>query len=210
MAAFKPKNVYIVGAHCTGKTTLVAALKEYLTASQASLIHDKDTPCPVFIDEVVRGVMQREGFIASDVKHPTIGPSLQHRTLLTQYCAEKALEDQWFIADRSGIDPIVYASVFLGRDEAEKLAGGPEWKALRKSMQDAVVFLCGTHHEAWLSNDPKVRVTVSLEEWRGIGQGFHDALEGYRIPYVTVPVDVWKVEDRVRHIENVLRAKALF
>ncbi|PYH88920.1 hypothetical protein BO71DRAFT_435290 [Aspergillus ellipticus CBS 707.79] len=54
----------------------------------------------------------------------------------------------------------------------------------------------------------------------GIGQGFHDALEGYRIPYVTIPprwscskststptsVDVLKIDFRLHHIENVLRS----
>ncbi|PYI35250.1 hypothetical protein BP00DRAFT_334626 [Aspergillus indologenus CBS 114.80] len=204
----QPRNIYLVGAHCTGKTTLVEGLRAHLSPNLVSELYGENAECPAIVDELVRNIMRTDGFTASDVRHPTKGLELQTRTMLAQHQAEVNLGNKWFISDRSGIDPIVYAEVFLGRPEAEKLAEMKEWHVLREKMKKAYVIVCEPENASWLSTD-RVRVACNdVEEWRSIARAFRTALQNHGIPYVTIPVGMEDLGKRVQFVEELLRSSA--
>ncbi|RAK97308.1 ATP/GTP-binding protein [Aspergillus ibericus CBS 121593] len=189
----QPRTIYIVGAHCTGKTTLTKALNPRYT----------DT-----IDEVVRHVMRTDGYNASHVRHPMAGLELQKRTLLAQFKAEGEMQDKPFLSDRSGIDPIVYAGFFLGRSAAEKLAGLKEWHVLRERMRKALVIVCEPANESWLSSDGVRMTCESIDEWRLLGQAFRAALQEHGIEFVAIPDDLENLDERVRFVERLLKSES--
>ncbi|PYI02588.1 hypothetical protein BO78DRAFT_422377 [Aspergillus sclerotiicarbonarius CBS 121057] len=195
-------NIYIVGAHCTGKTTLIEALR-HVSVRLASKIHAEN---PAIIDEVVRHVMRTDDFNASHVRHPTAGLELQKRTLLAQFKAEEVMDKKQFLSDRSGIDPIVYAGFFLGRPAAEALAALNEWHDLRERMKKALVIVCDPVNESWLSSDGVRMTCESIEEWRSLGQAFRAALEEHEIEYVAIPGGMEGLEERVQFVERLLRS----
>ena len=102
-----PKDIYIVGAQCTGKTTLITALSNHITSPSVS----STIPAPLIVTEVARTVLRKHKFTASDItSSPDKSLLFQRLILEAQYAAEKAAETSpWFISDRSGFDPIVYA-----------------------------------------------------------------------------------------------------
>ncbi|KAK7422554.1 hypothetical protein QQX98_001577 [Neonectria punicea] len=121
-----PSNIYIVGAQCTGKTTLVEALeRSYETAG--------DVAPPAVVREVARSVMKTHKFTAHDIiSSPDRCLTLQTLILNGQLDAERAAlrESGWIISDRSGLDPIVYAHRHLGHEVAEAMMRSAAWKEL--------------------------------------------------------------------------------
>lgn len=204
----QPPNIYLVGAHCTGKTTLVEGLRTHLTASLVAELCGENAGNPAIIDELVRNIMRTDGFTASDVRNPTAGLELQKRTIIAQHQVEEKLEGKWFISDRSGIDPIVYAEVFLGRPAAEELTKLKEWRVLREKTKKACVIICEPQNASWLSSD-HVRVACNdVEEWRSIAGAFRTALQSHGIPYVTIPAGMKDLGQRVQFVEGLLRPSA--
>lgn len=67
----RPPNIYLVGAQCTGKTTLLEALRTHFVDAKDRDFHDHPTHLPAVIEEVVRGVMRRKGFTVTDIHNPT-------------------------------------------------------------------------------------------------------------------------------------------
>lgn len=202
----KPKNVYIVGAHCTGKTTLLEALKKHFTPALAAEIFGPDTGVPNFLDEVVRMIMELKSFNADDARDPVRGWQLQLHTLSAQYRLESTFNELWMFSDRSGIDPIVYACFFLGRDTSDRLTELAEWDFLRKRMKDGLVVLCEPTNASWLSTDP-ARVTLhDTEEWKNIGVAFREWLDDEGISYVAIPADLENLEDRVKFVMGLVES----
>jgi nicotinamide riboside kinase len=144
----RPPNIYLVGAQCTGKTTLLEALRTHFLDAKNREFHDRPTHLPAVIEEVVRGVMRRKGFTVTDITQPDRGLELQQSNLQAQFDAENALADRWFISDRSGLDAIVYANVYLGTAAAAKLTDLNEWSILRERMKEAVVIVCEAGNKA--------------------------------------------------------------
>ncbi|KAF5858539.1 hypothetical protein ETB97_004282 [Aspergillus alliaceus] len=201
-----PRNIYIVGAHCTGKTTLLEALKDHLSGSVVAEIFGGDTDRPIFIDEVAREVMAKDRFRVGDIKKKTEGFELQKCVLLSQYQAEKALEDRWFVSDRSGIDPIIYTEFFLGCPAAERLVELPEWSVLRDGMRKGLVIVCLTHNDSWVSSD-RVRVKCKDQsEWKALGDAFLNGLQQHGIAFTAIPQGMDDIGERVHFVENILRS----
>ncbi|OOF90172.1 hypothetical protein ASPCADRAFT_410317 [Aspergillus carbonarius ITEM 5010] len=202
----EPSNLYIIGAHCTGKTTLVEALRNHPSAHLSRGISGLNTACPVIIDEVVRTVMRTDRFTAHSVRRSDAGLELQKRTLRAQFNAENELDNDWFISDRSGIDPIVYAGFFLGRSAAEELTALEEWHVLRGRMKTALVIVCQPGNENWLSSDGVRMTCSSIEEWIMLGQAFRAALQEQGIDFVAIPGEMEDLEQRVQFVEQLLRS----
>jgi predicted ATPase len=105
-------SIYIVGAQCTGKTTLTQAVALRLQAI-----------CPelkiAIIQEMARSVLERHHFTREDIrKSSSRCISLQKLILDAQYDREKNIDPETtLISDRSGIDPLAYASMFA-RDQS--------------------------------------------------------------------------------------------
>lgn len=193
----KPSNIYLVGAQCTGKTTLLEALQEYFSNAKERDGSPYYTDAPAFIREAATQVMHDNGFNSADVMDPERGIALQKSILMAQYKAEETLRDRWYISDRSGIDPIVYAQVYLGNHSAEKLLSLPEWVCLREWMRRSTVILCTPGNEEWL-NDDDVRLKYGgAEEWERFSYEFSKVLEKQTIEFIVLPGGLTSLEQRV-------------
>lgn len=145
-----PPNIYIIGAQCTGKTTLVSALKDHFTRYR-----EKNIPEPVIISEVARKVLAALNINRSDiVTSPEKSLQLQTAILEAQVKAETAAETagSWFISDRSGLDPIVYTRVSVSENATQELLQSAGWKLLEQKMKKAQVFVCEAGC-SWLVDD---------------------------------------------------------
>jgi hypothetical protein len=186
-----PPNIYIVGAQCTGKTTLVNALRAHFTPTPTANPNPNPNlnphPPPAIITEVARRVLTKHNFTAADVRTPARSLALQQLILQAQATAERdALnpnqnpggEASWFISDRSGADPIAYAVRYVGADTARAaLADSAEWATLRARMREAVVVVCeaGEGVAGWLRDDGVRLMPEDLGEW----VGFHGLFCGF-------------------------------
>jgi len=87
-------NVYVVGAQCTGKTTLVNALERFYTANN-DVDHSNSTKTmngPRFIREIARSVLAKHGFTRGDITtSPSRALQLQRYILEGQHEAEHAI-----------------------------------------------------------------------------------------------------------------------
>ncbi|KAH6675354.1 AAA domain-containing protein [Plectosphaerella plurivora] len=130
------KNIYIVGAQCTGKTTLVNALESHFSAQPA---HDQ----PAIVREVARTVLKTHSLAATDIRSsPDSALHMQKLMLHAQVEAERhaMAEASWFISDRSAVDPICYALKHVGEDGASQLLATEAWAELRPGLERGLVF----------------------------------------------------------------------
>ncbi|KAK7426434.1 hypothetical protein QQZ08_007029 [Neonectria magnoliae] len=130
-------NIYIVGAQCTGKTTLVEALERSFKTTA-------DVSPPAIVREVARSVMKTHKSTAHDIiSSPDRCLTLQTLILNGQLDAEREAlrESGWIISDRSGLDPIAYAYRYLGHEAVEAMMRSAAWKELRPRMSTLLVDL---------------------------------------------------------------------
>ncbi|TFB03407.1 hypothetical protein CCMA1212_004427 [Trichoderma ghanense] len=193
--SFNPKNIYIIGAQCTGKTSLVNALE----ASFANLF--KATP-PVIIREVARSVLRTHGFTASDITSDP-GRCLQLQSLILEAQLNSEREalarNPWIISDRSGLDPIIYASRHIGDEAVKLLTSSEHWQELRERMSQSLVFVCETV-EAWLVSDGVRLMPRDVEDWMEYDREFCRMLEAEGIGYQIMPRSVGELDDRVAFV----------
>ncbi|KAK0247363.1 hypothetical protein B0A54_17522 [Friedmanniomyces endolithicus] len=183
-----PRNIFIVGPQCAGKTTLIQALEQLFPLPGVA-----DEPVMV-INEVVRDVMSANGFSSHDIGSDK-WDQLQALTLEAQCHAEEALNGRWFVSDRSGIDPIIYAQ--LGRQSKQKLLDTKHWKASRQRMQDGLVIMCEAGNLSWLSSDAvRLNYTDSVE-WEALNKHFIKLLEQEHIRFVVLQKDVVCMKERL-------------
>jgi hypothetical protein len=64
---------------------------------------------------------------------------------------------EWFVSDRSGVDPIVYARKYASKGAESYLINSTEWSELRERMGKSVVIVCEAGAD-WLTDDG-VRLT---------------------------------------------------
>lgn len=188
MANSRPRNIYIIGAQCTGKTTLLEALKSHYAQDQ-----------PTIIFEVARTVIKNLKFDREDIAaSPEQSFMLQKAILLAQYEKEAPFENattSWFISDRSGIDPIVYARYHVGIEEARKLLALPQWTFLERQMKAGLVVLCeaGAH---WLTDDGIRLMPKNQADWIAFGNEFHTLLKERDIRCIVIPKNLIEISDR--------------
>ncbi|KAG5983616.1 hypothetical protein E4U55_007716 [Claviceps digitariae] len=191
----QPPNIYIIGAQCTGKTTLVNALV-------ASL--DDSLPCvrPAIIGEVARTVLSTHDFTAHDITTSIQRCSkLQMLILKAQHAQEQqALNTStWFISDRSGLDPLVYAERHVGPALVRKMMATPEWHQLRTSLARSLVFVCEPTEE-WLVDDGVRLMPTDREDWMDYHRRFCSVLEALGLDYKLVPSTMPQLELRVQYV----------
>ncbi|KAL7915941.1 AAA domain-containing protein [Trichoderma velutinum] len=192
---FKPKNIYIVGAQCTGKTSLVNALE----SSFADLF---STAPPIIVREVARSVLKIHGFTASDItSDPARCLQLQALILEAQFNSERdaLTRNHWIISDRSGIDPIIYASRHIGSEAVKLMTSSSYWQDLRDRMSQSLVFVCETV-EDWLVSDGVRLMPRDIEDWMEYDDEFCRMLESAGIQYQIIPRSVESLEDRASFV----------
>ncbi|KAK5170251.1 uncharacterized protein LTR77_004837 [Saxophila tyrrhenica] len=192
MSNAAPKNIFIIGAQCTGKTTLVEALADFYASRQVE-------PPPKIVSEVARNVMRRVDIHRHDIANtPERCLVLQEAIIQAQYDAESDLEVRrsWYISDRSGLDPVVYARLLVGEEGKQRLLELPTYSILEERMKQGLVFVCEAGC-SWLVDDGTRLMPKDQEEWRRIDQAFRQLLQERGIEYVLVPSSVVGMRDRV-------------
>jgi len=192
-----PRNIYIVGAQCTGKTTLVNALEDHFASSPSSPLNR-----PGIIREVARSVLKTHKFTAEDIRSsPSRAFELQRLILEAQLLAErKALEtSEWFISDRSGVDPICYALQYVGKDEASKLLQSENWQELKPRLADGVIIVCESGAD-WLTDDGVRLMPLDKEEWVAFHVLFCEFLNTLGLAYTVLPARLMDIWERVSFV----------
>src|SRR5690349_8202587 len=103
--------MYIVGAQCTGKTTLSEAFAVAVKNNNPRLRGE-------LLQETARTTLQLHGFTRIDVRNGG-DRCLQLQRLIMQAQSERESmarkkDLDLVISDRSGIDPLVYTSMYCG------------------------------------------------------------------------------------------------
>lgn len=195
-----PRNIYLVGAQCTGKTTLTNALATHF---RTSLPPEKQ---PRIIKEVARTVLARHKFAAEDItSSPERCLLLQTLILEAQAEAEKAAvqaDSRWFISDRSGADPIVYALAYIpngdqttGHD-GRSLVRTEHWGQLKKRMAESLIVVCEAGMD-WLTDDGVRLMPRDRSEWVAFHGLFCDFLDEQKLLYVVLPKEMLSIRERV-------------
>lgn len=183
--------IYIIGAQCTGKTTLINALRDYFSSS-----------CPTLrllvIPELARGVLQRHNITGDDVQRGHLtAMQLQRVILERQFEAEKSLQTHdLMLSDRSGLDPIAYSYQYGGASYAQALTGTEEWQSLRCSMQQSLVILCEPL-TAWLTDDGERLMPKTHQEWLDLHHRFLRLLQETSIDFHLLPSSLIALGERV-------------
>lgn len=195
-----PPNIYVIGAQCTGKTTLVNALQSYFSEAPSR----PETDRPAIIKEVARTVLQRWDFRADEIRSsPERCTALQRLIQRAQLDAEREAltEHSWFISDRSGVDPIVYAARYAGDSAAKTMVRSPEWTELKGRLRQGVIIVCEAGMD-WLVDDGVRLLPQDRDEWLGIHQMFCSFLEGNALEYVVLPRTILDLGQRVSFITS--------
>jgi nicotinamide riboside kinase len=207
--ATRTRCLYIIGAQCTGKTTLVNALEEEFCRNDATHSQQEVPSKPVVIREVARAVLKEKQLSRDDITNsPSRALELQKHILEAQLVAEKAAIDvknptAWYISDRSGMDPIVYAQLFVGGKEADEMLASETWKELEHRMKAGVVMLCEAGC-SWLTDDGTRLMPPNLGQWMSIDSAFREQLAKRDIRYMVVPKDLLDIKARVKLVQEQL------
>ncbi|KAL9044092.1 MAG: hypothetical protein Q9214_002746 [Letrouitia sp. 1 TL-2023] len=188
------RNIYIVGAQCTGKTTLVTALERYFQDGA-----DNRKPSfskPTVIREVARTVLQQHNFTADDITNSrSRALQLQKLILNAQLDAESAVKGAWFISDRSGLDPIVYARQYVGEEAAAELIQTSTWKTLEEQMRHSLIIVCEPGAD-WLIDDGVRLMPDNIQAWNNFHHLFCACLDSLDLPYAVLPKNTRDLHQR--------------
>ncbi|RBR16983.1 hypothetical protein FVER53590_05747 [Fusarium verticillioides] len=187
-------NIYIIGPQSTGKTTLVNEL-------QADLEHglvDSSIDKPEIVSEVARSVLAKHRYSAEDILTSKFRClELQQLILQAQAEAEKeALKtSSWFISDRSGFDPLVYAKRYASPGAEQELQQLEAWKQVKARMETSLIVVCeaGT---PWLMDDGVRLMPGSETEWMQVFDDFCQMLDEVGLEYSVVPRTVLDISER--------------
>lgn len=196
MATPKPHHhIYIVGAQNTGKTTLVDALSTAFAANPSEAQ-------PNIIKEVARTVLRKHHFTAEDIRtSPSRALQLQELILKAQFEAENEVlkHGGWFISDRSGVDPIVYARKYVSEEAALVLRESKEWVELKERMKRSVVIVCQAGAD-WLMDDGVRLMPENREAWVKFDELFCSYLDDWGFTYEVVPCTMVDIAERVAFV----------
>ena len=196
-----PTNIYIVGAQCTGKTTLVTALQAHFRA-QVSQPSQGQSSSPPIITEVARKVLREHNFTASDItSSPSKALSFQQLILNAQYEAETSITQPWYISDRSGLDPIIYAKRYVGSDAADLMMGTEMWQDLRERMGRSLIIVCEAGMD-WLTDDGVRLMPTDKADWTTFHELFCNTLREAKLEFAVLPRSIEDIERRVDFVLN--------
>ncbi|GAB0137628.1 epichloenin A synthetase [Epichloe bromicola] len=192
----QPTCIYIVGAQSTGKTTLVNALEA--SYDDGNLALDR----PVIIREVARTVLSEYDFNAHDISTSAKRCSTIQTLILKAQCwhEENALRTgSWFISDRSGLDPIVYAERHVGPAFANEMMLMDEWKKHRDSLARSLIFVCEIT-SAWLVDDGVRLMPTDWEDWKDYHELFCSRLHDLGLDFRVIPSTMLNLQERVEYV----------
>lgn len=189
----------------TGETSYLGGRKPADAGStwRGSLVGEASSK-PKFIREVARTVLQNLNVTRDDLTTVLSSRdraiSIQRAILQAQFQNEKAITDAdpnaWYVSDRSGLDPIVYAGLFVDNSAAKGLFATPEWLELEARMKAGVVILleAGT---TWLHDDGTRHMPKDKKQWMMIHDEFRRLLQEREITFHQISHQSTILEDRV-------------
>ncbi len=126
---------------------------------------------------------------------------LQTLIMQAQFEAERELSQQggWFISDRSGVDPAIYAGAHVSLTAAASLLNSPECAELRERMSGAVVVICEAGAD-WLTDDGVRLVPKSRDEWVKFHRFFCECLDEIGLRYEVLPCSITSHRERVNFV----------
>jgi len=227
------RNVYIIGAQCTGKTTLAKALISRLTALPQEAFHpspssptptlsandeplkpplytpDLTYPEPILITELARQIIRDNPIATSDIRNaPSLSLKLQTTILKHQHAIEAYLHNiphpKWYVSDRSGLDPLIYTSALIPSPAYENLLASPEWKTCKEYMKEGLVIVCESG-VSWLIDDGVRLMPVDAEEWKTLHERFESVLREEGVPYRVLGKEILDLGKRVEVVVDCLR-----
>lgn len=203
----QPRNIYVVGAQCTGKTTLVDALGEHFRNPTNRIWHGDTIPEPLLVKEVARTVLREHNFAAADITSSAERAlQLQRLILQAQDQAEEAARSGWFVSDRSGLDPIIYAKVYASEDAALGMLETASWVRLREKMRNAAVFVCEAGPK-WLTDDGVRLMPRDDEDWTSLHGVFCKVLRDSDIEFTIVSKEMTDLSERVALVIKLWQAR---
>ncbi|KIX05705.1 uncharacterized protein Z518_03677 [Rhinocladiella mackenziei CBS 650.93] len=194
-------SIFIIGAQCTGKTTLVDAICTKFRAEDPNLHF---TP----VKELARGILVSTNVNRDDIRAGS-GKAMEFQRLVLKAQLEAELELRshgLIISDRSGIDPIAYAAKYGPPEVVEGLLGTPEWKALRERMLQGIVVLCEPV-PAWLFDDGVRLMPNDNTEWLELHAIFISLLQQCDIPFEILSGTTTDIGERVEFVVGRWRRK---
>lgn len=193
--------IYIIGAQCTGKTTLSAALTAHLNR------HNPELKC-VTISEVARSVLRLHGFTRDDVrKGGQRCLELQKLIMENQLNSEREAAEPGVdivVSDRSGIDPLVYAHMYCEPQRIDGMLHSEIWAELKNNLLQNIVIVCEPVEE-WLVDDGTRIMPLNFVEWMSIHTLFLDLLDRHEIQHLVLPATIHLIPDRVNFIQSLLK-----
>lgn len=192
-------NIYIVGAQCTGKTTIINRLKTSLSDTYTGL----EIGPPSFITEVARTVLKQNPIPTEEIRSsPEKSLLLQQLILSAQVRREReALSTStWYVSDRSAIDPIVYATMYVGKEAARRMLDSAEWAEAKDRMARSLVLVCEAG-VTWLTDDGVRLMPTDEEDWIALHRLFCQTLDKVGVQYCILPRTVVDLEERVLFVK---------
>lgn len=185
------RSVYIVGAQCTGKTTLSRAVERQIKEEHPQLKVE-------LVNEIARPTLEKFNINRDDIRNdPERCYLLQKLILKGQHQRETEVStDTVMVSDRSGVDPLAYASLLLDDKSVKELCANDMWTKLRERMKEAAVILCEPV-EDWLFDDGVRLMPIDIHEWRALHYTFCQLLDQYGVPYRVVPCTLRDLSARV-------------
>ncbi|KAJ9654438.1 hypothetical protein H2198_006518 [Neophaeococcomyces mojaviensis] len=197
-----PSAIYVIGVPATGKTTLVETLADRIQGQGF-----RRTLC--VIAEVARELVLREKINHRDI---TAGKDaamdLQRRILEAQAMREREAANtaHLIVSDRSGVDPIAFATKYGGRSRGQALLDLEAWTYLRQRMRCGIVILCEPIPK-WFVDDGVRVVPASTAEVNELHMTFYDILQSQEISFHTLPASIENTLERVDFVMNCWRQK---
>uniref|UniRef100_A0A4E9E9Q6 NadR/Ttd14 AAA domain-containing protein n=1 Tax=Gibberella zeae TaxID=5518 RepID=A0A4E9E9Q6_GIBZA len=191
-------NIYIIGPQSTGKATLIHKLQDDLQLR----LTGTSIESPSIISEVARTVLTKHNYSAHDIQtSKTRCLELQQLILEAQAVAEEeALQtSSWFISDRSGFDPLVYAKRYVSLQGVQDLQQLPAWFEVKDRMEAALIVVreAGT---PWLTDDGVRLMPGSHDEWMGVFADFCELLDQVSFEYCIIPRTMLDLSERADFI----------
>lgn len=194
-------SIYIIGAQCTGKTTLVEAVEEYLGKEESQ-------PSFTVIKELARGILETASVNRDDIRAGS-QKARHFQSLVLEGQFEQEFDSHargLILSDRSGIDPIAYATLYCSREAGKELCDKPIWVWLRSRMQGSLVVLCEPV-TAWLFDDGTRLMPKDDDEWFELHKVFMELLQESNIAFEVLPATCYSKEERMAFVLEKWRNK---
>ncbi|KAF2731272.1 hypothetical protein EJ04DRAFT_498986 [Polyplosphaeria fusca] len=200
------RSVYIIGPQSTGKTTITNRIEA--SYDSAATIGSESMSRPHIVRETARRVIKQHGFTRDELRSsPSRALHMQKCILEAQLQAERAATANpataWYLCDRSGLDTIVYAQLYAGKEAAEGLLASPAWTELEERMKAGIVFLCEAGC-SWLVDDGTRLMPLDEREWMRVDATFRELLDARGINYTVVPKITEDLQERVELVKRAL------